>query len=233
MSTNPLSIDYCKQCSGVLRTLESCPRWYIIESGEFIGVTLELIWFAASFLPLFVYLTILVYSIAKRNTRGFYTLMNVFIQQIICAFMKLYIAQARPKGACSSSFGFPSGHSGFASAMITWFILEILFFTPEAAFKQSKFYKYTRNIFIILAPLIPTSRYFLNYHSFEQIVCGLVTGVFCSVFFFGFCFGFNANDYEPIIAKILSKYKIQDKYVNQTDACNGYAKEQQPEINGA
>jgi len=228
MSTNPLSFDYCKECTGVLKTLESCPRWYILDSGDVMEIALELIWFLASFLPLFVYLAILIYSIAKKNTRGCYILFNVFIQQIICAFMKLYVAQARPKGACSSSFGFPSGHSGFASAMATWFILEIIFFSQNAAFKQGKFYSYSRNIFIILAPLIPISRYFLNYHTVEQIVCGLLTGVFSTVFFFGICFGFGTKEYESILAKFFSKYRNQDKYLNQDDAPHEYAKE--PEI---
>ena len=112
--------DHCQLCSPFLKRLESCPRSYIFAQGELIGTTLELIWVISSFLPFLIFAIMLTHSIIKKTSRGFFMVVNLAIQQVICALLKKYIAQARPIGACSTSFGYPSGHSGFAASLATW-----------------------------------------------------------------------------------------------------------------
>lgn len=229
MSSNPLSLDYCQECHFVFRTLEACPRTDIISTASSGIIFLQYLFFVSSFLPVFIYLSILVASIIKKNTRGFYILANILIQQVITAVLKMYIAQKRPEGACSSSFGYPSGHSGFATAMTTWLILEVLCFDPYAEFKQSRFYRWSRNAFLVFAPWIPISRHFLNYHTPEQIIVGCLVGNITTILFFMLAFGSSCKNYEAIVEKVMSRYRMRDAYVHQSDACSNYAKEQ-PEV---
>ena len=112
--------DYCQACWSFFKRFESCPRSYIFAQGEVIGSTLEFIWVFSSMIPFFIFFAMVGHSIYKRTARGFFMVANIFIQQVACALLKLYFAQARPLGACSVSYGLPSGHSGFASALTLW-----------------------------------------------------------------------------------------------------------------
>jgi len=110
----------------------------------------------------------------------------ISVHQILIEIIKRILKKERPMGACSPSFGFPSGHSAFASSMLTWFLLEHFFLHEKSPFKGWRFYTWTRNAFIVFSPLIPISRYYLNYHTIPQICTGLALGVVISagMFFF-------------------------------------------------
>jgi len=112
--------DHCQTCTFLLKRMESCPRSYIFNQGDVIGSVLELVWVFSSLLPFALFAGMLVYSITKRTSRNFLMLVNLSIQQIVCALLKKMIAQARPSGACSSTYGYPSSHSGFAASMTVW-----------------------------------------------------------------------------------------------------------------
>jgi len=53
--------------------------------------------------------------------------------------------------------------------LIQRLILESFMLHGKASFKFVRSYSWFRNSFIFVAPLIPISRFFLNYHSFEQV----------------------------------------------------------------
>jgi len=148
------------------------------------GTMLEFIWVISSFLSFLIFIVMFLHSIMKKTSRGFYMTVNLLIQQVVCATLKKYIAQARPIGACSTSFGYPSGHSGFAASLATWLILEMILLHNAVPFKATKLYSLMRNSFVIFAPLIPISRYHLNYHSSGQIMCGLLVGFLCTMIYF-------------------------------------------------
>jgi membrane-associated phospholipid phosphatase len=183
------------------------------------GILIEVTWVIASFLPFFLFAVIFIHSITKKTSRGFFVITNLAIQQIVCLLLKKYFQQARPVGACSSSFGFPSSHSGFTASMTTWLILEAVVFHEKVPFKTSKFYAMMRNGWIAFAPIIPVSRYFLNYHSIEQIVSGFIVGFLCTIIYFGIAMGsFLRNDYGKyyvsIVVKRWKKYNFEDNLVN-------------------
>jgi len=210
--------DHCHACLPFFKHLESCPRSYIFEKGEVIGTIFELVWVVSSFLPFFIFAAMFIHSIAKKTSRGFFMITNLLIQQIVCAGLKKIIAQARPLGACSTTFGYPSSHSGFTASMATWLILESFLVHSKVPFKSSKFYGMMRNGFIGFAPLIPVSRYFLNYHSIEQIFCGLFVGFMCTIVYFGLvkvalqC-GDNGKSYGHIVVKAWKRYKFHDNFI--------------------
>jgi len=204
--------------------MESCSRWS--NCSNICGIHLVRS-FSFTHIHLCCYISLL-HSKEKHSWILF--LMNIFIQQIICASLKSVIAQARPVGACSTSYGYPSGHSGFAAAVVTWLVMEILFFDSKAIFKQSKFYVWSRNALILFAPLVPTSRHYLNYHTIEQIICGAIVGTITSVIFFFLVFGTKCANYEPIIVRLMNRYKLRGSYAQDDESCINYAKED-PEHN--
>jgi len=145
-------------------------------------------------------------------------LMNIIFQQIVIVLLKRYFQQPRPLGACSTSFGYPSGHSGFTASLTTWLILEIVVFHHKASFKTSKIYTVLRNSFIGLAPFIPVSRYFLNYHTFEQIMYGLLTGFVCTVVYFAVLMKTlikkdKDEHYHSGVVRVLGRFVFHDNLI--------------------
>jgi len=180
---------------------------------------LESVWVLSSVIPVIVFSALVLHSFCKRTSRGFFMFVALIIQQIIVGLLKQYFRQARPHGACSTSFGYPSGHSCFAAGLMTWLFLEILILHDDIPFKSPKFYAITRNICLLLAPLIPVSRYFLNYHSPEQIMYGIITGLLCSIVFFGILMSIMIHQghgrfYHSVMAKIWKKLKFHDNYIH-------------------
>jgi len=98
--------------------------------------------------------------------------------------LKRIFAEHRPIGACSTSYGFPSGHSTFTASWLTWLLLEWFLFHERVPFKKGKIYYFLLTFGIIVTPLIPISRYYLNYHSVKQICFGLLTGFLCALVYF-------------------------------------------------
>lgn len=211
--------EHCAPCRGLLKSIECCPRFDVFESGQLGPIALELFWVISSIVPVLVFAALAIHAIAKKTLREVLLLVNLGIQQIACALLKRYFAQARPSLACSTSFGYPSGHSGFAAALATWLLLEAVMFHDQVPFKSGKFYSKFRNSLWFFAPFIPVSRYFLNYHSIEQICYGMMTGFICTLVYFGIVMSTlmhqgNGKLYKSVVFKVSKKYKFQDNFVN-------------------
>jgi len=131
METTPLIGSYCGTCSPFFKHMESCPRPHIFEGGEIIEMLLEVIWVFSSALPYLISLGVIIHYLTKRTTRGFFIMTNLLLHTVACGLLKKYFAQPRPLGACSSSFGYPSGHSGYTSSLVTWYFPLIFFFLLE------------------------------------------------------------------------------------------------------
>jgi len=211
--------EYCSSCFIFFKTIESCPRSLIFQKGELYEMFLEVIWVLSSVLPVLVFSALVLHSFFKRTSRGVFLFGSLILQQIIVALLKKYFAQARPKGACSSSFGYPSGHSCFAAGLVTWLFLEVVILHDKIPFKSPRFYSMTRNFCLCFAPLIPISRYFLNYHSPEQILYGLITGLTCTILLFGVLMAIMMHQshgrfYHSVVSKIWKKFKFHDNFLH-------------------
>lgn len=210
--------DHCHSCISILKGLESCPRAHILETGEFVQVGLEYLWVVSSALPFLICAAIAVHAFTKKTSRGFLILTNILLQQVMCAALKKYIAQHRPELACSTSYGYPSSHSGFTASLAVWLILEARLLHNKVHFKSSSTYAYMRNGFVLFAPLIPVSRYFLNYHSFEQICVGLLCGTLITIPYFIMMHKIlsqrgRQNIYGNMLVKTWQRYSFQDNFL--------------------
>lgn len=210
--------EHCNSCFSLLKGLESCPRSHIFQTGEVMEVTLEVLWVISSALPFLICAAIAIHAFTKKTSRGFLILTNILIQQIMCAVLKKFIAQHRPEGACSTTYGYPSSHSGFTASLAVWLILEAKLLHDKAHFKSSWDYAHMRNAFVSLAPLIPISRYFLNYHSLEQIAVGLIVGTMVTVPYFIVMTNILSHNgsrsvYGKMFLKTLKRYSFEENFL--------------------
>jgi len=177
--------SYCDTCFILFKLLDSCPRSHIFTQGTFLEILFELVWLLGSLLPPIIYASLLLLTLMKRTSRITFVLVNLAIIQILNELiLKRLVAESRPHGACASSYGLPSGHSAFASAFVTWLILEWVMFHEKVPFKTGRFHVALRTFAIFLSPIIPISRWFLNYHTLKQILLGTLTGFLCAIIHF-------------------------------------------------
>jgi membrane-associated phospholipid phosphatase len=140
------------------------------------------------------------------------------MQHVLCEGAKKVLAQARPHGACSTSFGFPSNHSSFAASLATWLLLEEFFFEQHAPFKSWKYYRPLRNSFLFFVPFIIISRHHLNYHSPAQILAGMMIGFTCASAVFAVMYYtiVSRSDYSSLpFAKIWTLLKFRDNLIHK------------------
>jgi membrane-associated phospholipid phosphatase len=167
----------CPSCNFLLKKLDSCPYDKALVDGGMFDMLIQFIWVASSVLP-FVIILGLGIRLAKRRTPRYLLITICLVVQVAVneVILKHLFKDPRPFGACSKSFGFPSGHASFASFFLTWLVFETLYISKHATFKKSKHYLPLRNLGLICCPLVPISRWFLNYHTVEQILCGSLIG---------------------------------------------------------
>mgnify|MGYP001028432216 CR=1 FL=1 len=208
-------LEHCGACIPFFKHMESCPRLHIFESGELLEIFLEIIWVISSALPYLVTFGVIIHYLLRRTSRGFFIMTNLFLHTIACGLLKKYFQQPRPIGACATSFGYPSGHSGWTFSLATWFILEAYVLHEKVSFKSDKFYNLVRYSFFVFVPLIPISRYYLNYHSVEQIMFGFVNGVACALIYFVIVMSVmirpEDKNYKSI--RLWKKIEVEDNFV--------------------
>ena len=178
---------YCDTCFPLFKALGSCPRSYIFDQEEFLPKVFEIIWLTASLSIFVIFISLIVSAVFARSSRGLFLLFSLLLQQIINeAILKNIFAEDRPSGACSKTYGLPSGHSSFAASWTLLMIVEWFLYHDKVPFKAGRFYEPLRIIGISVMPFVPISRYFLNYHTPKQIYCGILTGfVITSLYFYG------------------------------------------------
>jgi len=175
------SLDHCNNCPSILREYNSCPRAHVLESGNILEIILEFSWAFTSIFAYILFLIIVFYSFYQRTTRGFSLATLLGGQHVLCIILKEIYIETRPAGACATSFGFPSSHSSFVAALLSWLVIEALYFDKNSTFRKWKHYNSLRILSIPMFFMVPLARFFLNYHSFKQIFAGVALGIFCSI----------------------------------------------------
>jgi len=208
----------------------------VFEQGQAVEIVLEIIWLMSSLVLMFAYLALIFHILVKRISRVFFILLTLALQQLVNELiLKRALAEARPLGACSHSYGLPSGHSSFAASFATWLILEWILFHEKVPFKTSKSYIALTTIAILATPLIPISRYYLNYHTIKQICFGVLSGFVCATVSFCILMAIvyrNNHRFEnSMMTRLLRKLKFKDVYVSY-ETINEEQKSEQEDIEG-
>jgi len=211
--------DYCNTCIPVLRLLTSCPRASIFAEGNAAEIALETIWVICSVSLVVIFASLALNLVFGRTTRVLFFSFSLGIQQIFNELiLKRAVVQARPHGACSTSYGMPSGHATFAGGLVMWLLLEWIVFHDKATFKKHRFYKVLKYVGLVLAPCIAISRHFLNYHSPAQILIGALGGfLWTSIIFTLMVIMIHRNEgkfYSTRVHLFLKKIKYTCNYIH-------------------
>jgi hypothetical protein len=129
----------------------------------------------------------------------------VLIQNFMVEFLKNNLRDPRPNFKCNHQFGNPSNYTCFYTCIIVWFILEGFFTEKKYQFKYNKF------LFplFIAYPFIIYSRYYLHYHTIEQIVTGIVLGSFVGIVWYFLSIKFILKSENPL-RRIFYKMEIKN-----------------------
>ncbi len=112
--------EYCATCNPFLNAMKSCPNPEPFASGDISQILLEILWTTASVHQYLIYTVLVLSFFVQRTSRNFFFTTNLFIQELLCSQLKDVYMQVRPEGACTTTYGAPSCHSSFSSAIITW-----------------------------------------------------------------------------------------------------------------
>jgi len=179
---------------------------------------MEVVWVASSLQPFIIILLLTVYLVYKRTSRvAFIGLNFLFTQVLNSAILKHIFAEPRPDGACSTSYGFPSGHSAQSTCWLIWLLFEWILFHDKVPFKSWKPHSFLRIFALVIVPFTPISRYYLNYHTIKQIMFGLLVGVICAgIIFYAMLVMIYKDEgkfWNSYVVFILKKIKGKDNMV--------------------
>jgi membrane-associated phospholipid phosphatase len=198
-------IDCSIPCNFLVYFSSSCPT-RIINFSSPSGVDIfEIFMILLSLIPYPLVFILLILAGYFRTSRSIFILGLLFLENFIVVILKIIIQEPRPNYLCNNEYGFPSNHSCFCTCILFWFLLEE-FYTPKILQIQ---YKILIIFFAMIYPLILYSRYYLNYHSINQILGGLILGIFISIGWFFFCIKYILNT-DNIIKQIMIKIGIQN-----------------------
>ena len=174
------NIDCSIPCNIILYFLCCCPTQTINYFPPSSKDLTEIIMILLSVTPYPTVLFILCLAAYFRTSRSVLILLMILIENFIVVSLKNFIREPRPNYLCNAEYGYPSNHTCFFTCILFWFICEEIW-TPE--FFQFK-YKLYLIPFGLIYPFILYSRYYLNYHSFGQIVGGFVFGMIIGIGWF-------------------------------------------------
>jgi len=185
-----MEAPHCESCFFILKKLDSCPNTADLQDANIFDFLVQTLWVVSSIFP-FILVAFFGAGLLKGRTPRLMLITGCLVVQVAVneLILKNIFAELRPTGSCSHSFGLPSGHSSFASFFMTWLILEGIYISEHASFKKEKYYIHLRNIGIFFSPLVPISRFFLNYHTVKQICAGMIIGFFVAVTCFYYLIG--------------------------------------------
>ncbi len=111
--------EVCDTCPFILRILESCPSLLDNDRSNLDSI-LQGFWVLASVTPIILTLLIISLSLYQRTSRVFCFASIIVIGEISIVILKEIFRMPRPNGACSTTFGFPSGHAAGTTFVTTW-----------------------------------------------------------------------------------------------------------------
>jgi membrane-associated phospholipid phosphatase len=164
-----------------------------------------------SVVPYFLGLVICMKFLVTRTARGSLLFIMLVVQNAIGETIKNFIMQVRPEGACSKSFGMPSSHSAFITSLATWLLLEEMGFEKWVVFKDTPWRKIMNILCWAIAPFVCYSRYYLGYHTVQQISWGVLMGVVNAILLFFYVRNASrAAERSRFTGKLPLVYKIWD-----------------------
>lgn len=200
------SIDCTIPCFQIFRMFNSCPTKIINYSNPFNSRDIhEIAMVLLSVSPYPTSFLLLTAGAYFRTTRSILILMMIFIQNFLVEILKNNLKDPRPNYKCNQHYGNPSNHATFFTSLITWFIMEYICLEKKFRFK----YKGVILFLFAVYPFVIYSRMYLKYHSVEQIINGILLGIFVGVTWF--IVGANyilAND--NAIRKIFGKFNLEN-----------------------
>ena len=141
------------------------------ESDDIVGLCFAFVTLTPIYLMV-MYTTLIVF---RRDYSTCYALGGQLLNLIINKILKKIINQPRPESCeISSDSGMPSNHSQFMSYFILFYIVQI-------TWVHSKYFNVGLKVFyisvlIVMGAAVCYSRYYLNYHTAEQVVVGACIG---------------------------------------------------------
>eukprot|EP01017_Pseudomicrothorax_dubius_P031983 TRINITY_DN4138_c0_g1_i5.p1 TRINITY_DN4138_c0_g1~~TRINITY_DN4138_c0_g1_i5.p1 ORF type:complete len:253 (-),score=18.03 TRINITY_DN4138_c0_g1_i5:35-793(-) len=201
-------LEHCIRCPALLKAVHACPN-PISEDP-----IANLLNFGSTFLSMGCYisfLAIVTISITRKTTRGFCIFLLLLAQYGITEVFKVGLQGLRPQGACSTSFGRPSSHSAFVGSLAGWLIMEVFFTPANAKFRYWKWYEPLRNIAFLALLLVPSSRVYLNYHTWFQVVEGAALGSMVAVGLFLYIHNFELNqNFQGLLRRFWNETGFDD-----------------------
>mmetsp|Transcript_363 Transcript_363/g.346 ORF Transcript_363/g.346 Transcript_363/m.346 type:complete len:212 (+) Transcript_363:73-708(+) len=158
--------------------MDSCPRVPIQNIGDNpFGALLNIEFAIASVFPFIANIVILIRAFWKKNLAEKLFIPLTLVSLLVCEILlKTTIRQHRPDGACSHSYGMPSGHSSFSWCLIMWSL-------------YSYYTKLNHRLWVPVCILfiginVIISRIFLVYHTPLQVTIGSIVGIVISSVYF-------------------------------------------------
>ena len=100
---------------------------------------------------------------------------------IVNVILKKVIKQPRPDGTELEDEGMPSNHAQFLGYFVTFYICELVFRSK----RLDIFYRFVYSCAgICHMILVAYSRVYLNYHTFDQVLCGCLVGIIYACFWY-------------------------------------------------
>ncbi|KAG4095995.1 PAP2-domain-containing protein [Neocallimastix lanati (nom. inval.)] len=147
------------------------------EKGDFLGMILAL----SSLCPIFLIVAYTSVILARRELIIIFTLIGQLLNELFNTIIKHIIKQPRPENAALTSYGMPSSHSQFMFFFATYCIL-YMFLKLKM---NNNLWKFLISVgLIIVASTVAYSRYYLSYHSAQQVIVGITLGIFAGACWF-------------------------------------------------
>ncbi|CAI2375384.1 unnamed protein product [Moneuplotes crassus] len=165
--------EHCGRCIWPIKKMDSCPKVSITDIGQDPGgALLNFIFMLASMFPFIAVVVIAVMAIWKNIPERVFIPLGILSVLMCELILKYSIRQHRPEGACSASYGMPSGHSSFSVCFIIWATYAYLVHLKRL----------WQPIFFFLAAIVVIiSRVYLGYHTILQVSMGSLVGLLLSV----------------------------------------------------
>lgn len=141
------------------------------ENDDTIGLCLAFV----TLTPIYIMVMYTTLIILRRDYSTCYALGGQLLNLIINKILKKLIDQPRPESCeISSDSGMPSNHSQFISYFILFYIVQIIWVNSK--YFDSLLKVFYTSLLILMGLIVCYSRYYLNYHTLEQVVVGACIG---------------------------------------------------------
>ncbi|KAA3677319.1 dolichyldiphosphatase [Paragonimus westermani] len=151
--------------------------------GDIIGKVLA--YFSTT--PIIIVVGLITLTVFRRDLHTIFLLLGVILNELLNTVMKKTLRQSRPIATHNSklsSYGMPSSHAQFVGFFCLYSVFFIRFRRLSEKFCRPKIRLLLYIASVVTGALTCYSRLYLLYHTTEQIVIGLVMGLFLALGWF-------------------------------------------------